>query len=122
MAHNIGIFDTSIGIQNVLQDETNNVGMPTAKQLAANLMAGIGLEELYLPKNAALMIEDALLPAVGDGKVLRPDIFAANLRGIQSALENSRNEDIRAFVRKDLAAILEDNALLQAYAGLMVGG
>lgn len=122
MSRSIGIFDTSIGIQSVLMNEPDNAGMPSAKPLAANVMAEAGLEELYLPNNAGRMVEAALCPEVGDGRILRPDVFTANLQDSLAALQDSRNADVRAFVRKDLAPMLEDNALLQAYVGLMVGG
>ena len=122
MPQNIGIFDTSIGIQSVLLDEQANTTMPSARPLAANLTAEAGLEEVYLPKNTARMVEAALCPEVGDGNILRPDVFTANLQSSLAALQDSKNADVRAFVRKDLVPILEDNALLQAYAGLMVGG
>ena len=122
MSRNIGIFDTSVGIQNVLLNELENATMPKARPLAANVMSDIGLEDLYMPGNAARMIETALCPEVGDGKVLRPDIFSALLRGGFEALSESKNPDVRAFLRKDLAPMLEDSNLLQAYTGLMVGG
>ncbi len=122
MSSNIGIFDTSIGIQSVLMEELGNSSMPAAKPLAANVMAEAGLEELYLPSNAGRMIEAVLCPDVGDGKLLRPDIFTAHLHDSLEALKDSRNAEVRAFIRKDLTPMLEDNALLQAYTGLMVGG
>ena len=122
MPRNIGIFDTSIGIQSVLQDDPANATMPSARPLAANVMVEAGLEELFLPNNADRMVEAALCPDVGDGKILRPDVFTANLQSSFSALQDSRNADVRAFVRKDLSPMLEDHALLQAYVGLMVGG
>jgi type III secretion protein X len=122
MSRSIGIFDTSIGIQSVLLDETGNANMPSARPLAATVMAEAGLEELYLPNNAGRMVEAALCPEVGDGKILRPDVFAANLQDSLAALQDSRNADVRAFVRKDLVPMLGDTSLLQAYVGLMVGG
>ena len=122
MPRNIGIFDTSIGIQSVLLDGMNDENMPLARPLASTVMAEAGLEELFLPSNAGRMVETALCPEVGDGKVLRPDIFTANLRSSLEALKDSRNPDIRAFVRHDLTPIMEDNALLQAYVGIMIGG
>ena len=122
MSRSIGIFDTSIGIQSVLTNEPDNANIPSARPLAATIMAEAGLEELYLPNNAGRMVEAALCPEVGDGRILRPDVFTANLQSSLLALQDSRNADVRAFVRKDLAPMLEDNALLQAYVGLMVGG
>ena len=122
MSRSIGIFDTSMGIQSILLNEQDDTSMPTAKQLAANVMADVGLEELYLPNNAARMIEAALCPEVGDGRILRPDVFTANLQSSLTTLQESRNAEVRAFVRNDLMPMLDDNVLLQAYAGLMVGG
>ena len=122
MPRSIGLFDTSIGIQNVLQNDPAHATMPSARPLAANVMADAGLEELFQPHNADRMIEAALRPEVGDGKMLRPDVFTANLHSSLAALQDSKNADVRAFVRKDLAPMLEDHALLQAYVGLMVGG
>lgn len=122
MSQKIGLFDTSIGIQSILANEPDVAGMPSARPLAVNVMAEAGLEDLYLPNNAARQIEAALCPEVGDGKMLRPDIFTASLKDSLAALQNSRNTDVRAFVRKDLTPMLEDIILLQAYVGLMVGG
>ncbi|MDR3175520.1 MAG: type III secretion protein [Desulfovibrio sp.] len=122
MPRSIGIFDTSIGIQSVLSNEAGNENMPPARPLATTVMAEAGLGELYLPNNADRMIEAALCPEVGDGTILQPDVFTANLQGSLAALQDSRNADVRAFARKDLAPMLEDTALLQAYVGLMVGG
>ena len=122
MPRNIGIFDTSIGIQNVLLSELENATMPQARPLAANVLSEAGLEELYMPGNAARMIENALCPDGGDGKILRPDVFSAHLREGFEALRDSKNPDVRAFLRKDLGPMLEDAGLLQAYTGLMVGG
>jgi type III secretion protein X len=116
------MFDTSIGIQNVLPHDTGAADFPGATPLAATVMSNVGLEDLYLPGNAGRMVEDALRPDVGDGRIVRPDVFAGNLQGCLSSLEDSRNADVRAFVRKDLAPMLEDNSLLQAYVGLMIGG
>ena len=122
MPRNIGIFDTSIGIQSVLLDGTGNEKMPLARPLASTVMAEAGLEELFLPNNAGRMMEASLCPEVGDGKVLRPDVFSANLQSCLESLKDSRNPDVRAFVRRDLAPMMEDNSLLQAYVGLMIGG
>ena len=122
MPRSIGIFDTSIGIQSVLLDGLDNENMPLARPLASTVMAEAGLEELYLPNNAGRMVEIALCPEVGDGKVLRPDVFSANLQKCLELLKESKNPDVRAFVRRDLTPMMEDNSLLQAYVGLMIGG
>ena len=122
MARDIGIFDTSIGIQNVLLNELESMTMPRARPIAANVLSEAGLEELYMPRNAARLIETALCPEVGDGKILRPDVFSTLLRESFESLRESKNPDVRAFVRKDLTPMLEDANLLQAYTGLMVGG
>ena len=122
MARNIGLFDTSMGIQQVLSDHTANKSMPQARPLASTVMSDVGLEELYLPANAARMVEEALCPDVGDGRLLQPEAFAANLQNVHHLLQDATDPDVRAFVRKDLLPMLDDAALLRTYVGLMING
>ena len=122
MTRSVGLFDTSEGIQQVLADKAADRRMPLARQLASTVMAEAGLEELYLPGNVESMVEEALCPDVGDGMLLQPEVFAANLQAVHFCLQDSRQPDVRAFVRKDLTPMLEDAALLRAYVGLMVSG
>ncbi|MDR3043533.1 MAG: type III secretion protein [Desulfovibrio sp.] len=122
MSRNVGIFDGSLGIQTVLDVDAGRDPMPKARPLAASVLREAGLEELYAPRNARQIVEQALCPPVGDGEMLRPDVFGANLNACLDALSMERDPAVREFVRNDLAPLLENAELLRAYAGLMVGG
>lgn len=117
------LLNPSLGIQNVLDmPVTGQTGMPHARQIASNVLREAGLEELYAPSNAAQVTENALCPDVGDGDVLRPEVFAANLRGCAEAMQDSGSPAVRQMLREDLNPLLENNDLLKAYMGLMIGG
>ena len=75
----VNLFDASVGIQNVMDSPATAQGIPTARPLAANVLREAGLEELYFPSNARHLLEQALCPDAGDGDLLRPEIFSANL-------------------------------------------
>ncbi|ADP88343.1 type III secretion apparatus assembly protein SctX [Nitratidesulfovibrio vulgaris] len=122
MSRVTGFFDGSLGIQNVMDVETFRATMPQARPLAASVLHEAGLEELFAPQNARRLVEQALCPPVGDGEMLRPDVFGANLRQCLDALSLERSPAVRDFVRNDLAALIDDTELLRAYTGLMVGG
>lgn len=117
----INLLDPNLGIQTVMEPGGSD-HMPGARPLAANVLSEPGLEDLYSASTAEKLLERALCPPVGDGDLLRPDVFAANLAGGLEALEGSRDPAVRAFVRGELRPMLEDAELLKAYVGLMVAG
>lgn len=119
----INLLDSSLGIQSVMDSPTAHPsGMPTARPLAANVLREAGLEELYSPSNAHHLVEQALCPDAGDGELLRPDVFSANLAGCMDALRDAEDPAVRAFVRDELGPLLQNKELLNAYMGLMIGG
>ncbi len=123
MGSSINLLDPSLGIQDILDPGLSvSDQLPQARPLAASVLREAGLEELYSPINAARLVEQALCPAVGDGELLRPEVFAATLRECFLALQDSDDPDIQDFLRTDLRLLLENRDLLQAYTGLMIGG
>ena len=89
---------------------------------ASSAMREAGLDELYNSRKAAQQLEAALCPPVGDGSLLQPELFHMELQGALTALRDSDKPAVRAFVRDELAPLLENTELLRAYTGLMVGG
>ncbi|MDY0226422.1 type III secretion protein X [Desulfomicrobium apsheronum] len=117
------LLDPSLGIQDIMDPGLSADGqLPQARPLAASVLREAGLEELYSPLNAARLVEQALCPDVGDGELLRPEVFAANLSESFEALKDSQNPEVRDFLNTDLRLLLENRDLLQAYTGLMIGG
>ncbi|NCD25267.1 MAG: type III secretion protein, partial [Deltaproteobacteria bacterium] len=96
--------------------------LPTARPLASSVLREAGLEELYSVSNAARLVEQTLCPEVGDGELLRPEVFAASLRDCFMILQGSDDPAVQEFLRNDLRLLLENRDLLQAYTGLMIGG
>ena len=96
--------------------------LPDARPLASSAMREAGLDELYNSRKAAQQLEAALCPPVGDGSLLQPELFHMELQGALTALRDSDKPAVRAFVRDELAPLLENTELLRAYTGLMVGG
>ena len=119
----IDVFDPSLGIQTVM-DSPEIVGqhMPQARPLASNMLFQAGLEELYRPSNTRSLVEEALCPDVGDGEILRPDVFSANLGRCLEECETSGNSALTELAEKELRPLLENKMLLRAYVNLMMGG
>ena len=117
----LNLLDPNLGIQNVM-DSGSGARMPDARPLASTVLREAGLDELYQQGAAEKQLDAALCPPVGDGSILQPEIFQAALRGGLEALKDSRDPAVRAFVRDELAPLLENTELLKAYTGLMVGG
>ena len=92
------------------------------RPLASNVLREAGLEELYSPCNAHHLVEQALCPDAGDGDILRPEVFSGNLAGCLEALKDSDDPAVRALADGELAPLLQNKELLNAYMGLMIGG
>lgn len=120
-ASSINLLDPGLGIQNIMDPGTAG-HLPDARPLASSAMREAGLDELYNSRKAAQQLEAALCPPVGDGSLLQPELFHMELRGALTALRDSDKPAVRAFVRDELAPLLENTELLRAYTGLMVGG
>ena len=67
-------------------------------------------------------LEQALCPDAGDGDILRPEVFSGNLAGCLEALKDSDDPAVRALADGELAPLLQNKELLNAYMGLMIGG
>lgn len=117
----INLLDGNLGIQTVL-DSGTTAHLPHARPLASSATREAGLDELYNSRRAERLLEAALCPVTGDGSLLQPETFQAELQGCLEALRNSDKPAVRAFVRDELGPLLENTELLKAYSGLMVGG
>jgi len=119
----INLLDPSLGIQTIMESPAaTRGGIPEARPLASNVLREAGLEELYSPCNAHHLVEQALCPDAGDGDILRPEVFSGNLAGCLEALKDSDDPAVRALVDGELAPLLQNKELLNAYMGLMIGG
>ena len=119
----INLLDPSLGIQAIMESPAaTRGGIPEARPLASNVLREAGLEELYSPCNAHHLVEQALCPDAGDGDILRPEVFSGNLAGCLEALKDSEDPAVRALVDGELAPLLQNKELLNAYMGLMIGG
>ena len=117
----INLLDPGLGIQTIL-DAGQSERLPDARPLASSPMREAGLDELYAGQRMEQAIDDALLPPVGDGSLLQPDVFRAELRSSLETLRESKEPAVRAFVRDELTPLMENADLLRAYTSLMVGG
>ena len=109
----INLLDPSLGIQTIMESPAaTRGGIPEARPLASNVLREAGLEELYSPSNAHHLVEQAL----------RPEVFSGNLAGCLEALKDSDDPAVRALADGELAPLLQNKELLNAYMGLMIGG
>lgn len=59
----------------------------------------------------------------GDGDILRPEVFSGNLAGCLEALKDSDDPAVPGpLADGELAPLLQNKELLNAYMGLMIGG
>lgn len=86
----LNLLDPNLGIQNVM-DSGSGARMPDARPLASTVLREAGLDELYQQGAAEKQLDAALCPPVGDGSILQPEIFQAELRGGLEALKDSRS-------------------------------
>ena len=113
----INLLDPSLGIQTIMESPAaTRGGIPEARPLASNVLREAGLEELYSPSNAHHLVD------AGDGDILRPEVFSGNLAGCLEALKDSDDPAVRALADGELAPLLQNKELLNAYMGLMIGG
>lgn len=121
MSDPIRLLDGSLGIQGVL-DAGDAPKMPEARPLPSTALREAGLEELFGAATTDRFLEQSLCPSVGDGSILQPAAFSDALRESLEALKDNRQPEVRSFVSAELAPLLENEALLQAYSGLLLGG
>ena len=115
------LLDSKVGIENVLLTR-EMASMPEARPLPSTSLREAGLEELFGATNTDKLLEQALCPSVGDGTILQPSEFSSCLKSSLEVLQNHRQAEVRSFVSAELIPLLENEALLQAYSGLLVGG
>ncbi|MCR4666081.1 MAG: type III secretion protein [Desulfovibrio sp.] len=121
MPDQLRLLDGNLGIQSVLNAQ-DMPRMPEARPLPSTALREAGLEELFGTLTTEKFLEQTLCPSVGDGTVLQPAEFSACLKESLAALKDSRQPEVRSFVSAELAPLIENEALLQAYAGLLIGG
>ncbi len=115
------LLDGNLGIQSVLHSQ-EMPRMPEARPLPSTALHEAGLEELFSATTTDKFLEHALCPPVGDGTVLQPAEFSSCLRESLTVLKENRQPEVRSFVSGELSPLLENEALLQAYSGLLIGG
>ncbi len=118
---NINLFDSTLGIQNIL-NETNYDNLPQAKQIAASIIREAGMENIYEAKDFKKLVENLVCPSVGDGEILKPYNFSRALTSLADGLKNTSNYNVQDFLKNDLFPLLENEDLLRTYCGLMVSG
>lgn len=87
------LLNSTIGIQDLLaMPDTPN--LPRAKEIASSVLQQTGLENLYNTGNARTAAEALLCPDIGDGRVVTPEIFNAQLVRLYEKLKQSKNPKI----------------------------
>ncbi len=119
------LFNPSVGIQSLLP-MADAEPLPDAREVGASAVGRSTLESLYGPANARARIEHCLAPDIGDGTPVSPEVFARSLRDISKKLEKrlKKHPDpkLAALLEEELEPLLENDMLLSAYRGLMLGG
>lgn len=115
------LLNSTIGIQDLLaMPDTPN--LPRAKEIASSVLQQTGLENLYNTGNARTAAEALLCPDIGDGRVVTPEIFNAQLVRLYEKLKQSKNPKMQALLDNEIRPLIENGMLLSAYRGLMLGG
>lgn len=115
------LFNPTIGIQ-TLMPMPEQEALPAARDVGTSALAQSTLQTLYGPTNAQTRIEGFLCPDVGDGTLVAPEVFQRELRKIAKKLRKSKRPEIRSLVENELEPLEENEMLLSAYRGLMLGG
>ncbi len=118
---NINLFDSRVGIQNIL-NESQLDNLPQAKQIAATVVGAAGLGDVYTPKDLRKLVENVVCPNVGDGEILKPYNFSRVLTACANELKNSSDPQVQTFLKDVLYPLIENEELLHTYSGLMIGG
>jgi type III secretion protein X len=118
----IDLLNVNLGLQSFLDPAAESRPLPEAKVLPQNVVSESGLNRHFDLTGVAQLIDRALTPTGVDEKLLRPEVFWSNLAAARDKLKDSRKQPIRAFLREDLAPILEDGELYDLYASLLVSG
>ena len=116
----IDILNPNLGLLGVLEPAIERPSLPEARPLPSSAIPERGLDKLFDLPVAAQIIDLALTPEVPDPDLLRPEVFRRNLSEAFEALGSASEREIRRFVREDLAPMMEDGAVYELYAGLLV--
>lgn len=115
------ILNSTVGIQELLRMPPE-AGLPQAKELAAGMLQQTGLESLFATHGARTATEALICPSVGDGTLVSPEVFSGLLESLVKKLRKSPNDKVRTMAEKELMPLMQNNMLLSAYRGLMLGG
>jgi type III secretion protein X len=118
----LDILNVNIGLQSFLEPTGETRPLPEARVLPQNVVNETGLDRHFDLTGLTQLIDKALTPLGVDERLLRPEVFRRNLTAARDKLKDGRQKEIRAFVRDDLAPLLEDGELYVLYASLLVGG
>lgn len=116
----IDILNPNLGLLGVLDPAAGDPKLPEARPLPSSAAPETWLERLFNLRGSAQAIDRALMPKVPDPDLLRPDVFRRNLAEAFEVLASIRQPEVRRFVREDLAPMMEDAAVFELYAGLLV--
>ena len=92
------LLNPSIGIADLLP-MPDAAALPEARDLGTNLLQESGLENLFRTANSRSALEALLCPDIGDGSLVSPEIFEADLHVLLEKLRKSRRFR-RSFAKK----------------------
>lgn len=115
------LLNPQLGIQDLLQMPEPS-RLPQARDLPSSVLNRSGLEGLYGADNARSGAESLLCPDVGDGSIVSPEVYEAQIAAVLAKLQQSENPKIRAMLENEILPLMQNGMLLQAYRGLMLGG
>lgn len=121
MPSSIQLLDSHLGIQDIFHAE-ERPSIQESNTLAQTTLRENGIDALYQPRTTDSYIESVLTPSVGDGSLVSPAFFSAALAGSFETLKDCEISAVKSFVQGELELLLENEELLKAYTGLLIGG
>ncbi|UQZ90967.1 type III secretion protein [Deltaproteobacteria bacterium Smac51] len=118
----INLLDPNLGVQNIMEPQTDSARLPKARSLSSNVTTEAGLKELYQMPGFRDLLTGNLAPKVYDSDLLKPEVMMGNLASSLEELRAVKNPEVRRFVRDDLGPLMENTELLRTYTGLLIGG
>lgn len=123
------LLNPSIGIADMMPMPSDE-RLPQLRELATSVLQETGLESLYGAVNARTVVQGLLCPNVGDGTLVNPDVFSAQMKGIRERLrEREKNKGkgkddprVTDLLENEIEPLMQNEALFTAYSNLMVGG
>ncbi len=117
----VNLFNHSVGIQDFLLPNVQS-HIPSAKPLASTAAKELAVVEHFNLENITASMEKFLAPEVGDGEVLRPDIFNKVIADFHDKYQGNEEPDVKNFLNEIIKPMLANKELLQAYTNLMISG